>query len=129
VRVSARRHRPLRSKEAGPFIVIYRAVEKQWPTVGEKEAFLGKKLSYDRGEFAGWMMVVNLQSAKIQCAGKLEFTNGDNITYDKHGLRSAKDAALKAALDDLKSQFEEATTKEIAALTERGARLGYKLIE
>jgi hypothetical protein len=115
-------------KDGGPFVVVYRAETKDWPVVKPTGKWVGKKMAYESGEFDGWMIVANYETGDLVCMGKLSFTNGHDITYSD-GAGSEQERAREAVEDDFKSQFEDAATDEVKAMTGDGVRLGYKILE
>jgi hypothetical protein len=117
------------AKEAGPFVVVYQGVDKTWPVVQPTGKWIGKKMAYSPGTFAGFMIVGNYETGDVSCAIQLGFTNGTDITYDEHGLSSEQDRATEAVEDDLKDHFEDMATEKMKKLGSGALRLGYKVLE
>lgn len=114
--------------EGGGLLLVYRASEKHWPEVREKDALLGTKVSFVGGEYDGWMIVFDYESGERLCQTRLGFESGDDVEYDKNGVDSKKERAARAVDDDFKDQFETAATKAMKRLGP-GLRLGYKILE
>lgn len=114
--------------QSGPLLVVYKANQKSWPVVTSKSDLVGKDVSYEGGEFAGWLFVYDVDTGERKCQTKLVFESSSVVNFRKSRFSSEKKKARQAIEEDLQEQFETAATEAIKRAAP-DLRLGYKVIE
>lgn len=116
-------------RASGPYLVVYSSERRSLPVIHKKKGIIEDDFSYEPGEFAGWMTVVDTRTAKTVCQGKLEFANSEKVRYSSRGPSSAEDKFRSAVQDDLEEQFKDTATEKIKKMSDGKLKLGYKFLE
>ena len=111
----------------GPLLVVYKPVQKAWPVVTGSSAN-GKDFKYTGGEYAGYLMVYDIDSGARLCQTKIAFESSEVVDFKKSRFASEKSSAKEAVEADFTDRFETAATDAVKRAAP-DLRLGYKTLE
>ncbi|MEW5742065.1 MAG: DUF4190 domain-containing protein [Myxococcota bacterium] len=96
----------------GPWVIVFQEEEpRRWPEVQGS-------ISFDSGDYVGWLRLVDWKKGAVVCEAPLEFFNSADVSTFRLTKLESKEHALERAVEkDFKKQFELATGKALNAMS------------